>query len=238
VLMAGVVLTGAYTGRLWFGIFHGAEVKSTHYAAHHAGHLGGFDLPLIPLAIGAIGLGYLEAGTHALSTMLNGVVVASEVHLAPSALGLGAFALGALGFGLGVVLAKRPQKGLPVPGGETAGGLLGELAVLPQGVAAVHGGSVGRYLVVTVIGTALIAGLSLRPVEQSTLPVRLDKAGTTHPQARRSREPAAQGDAAAKPADGKADSRLKKLKPTLLPAAARDALRTRAKAKTATGAQP
>jgi NADH-quinone oxidoreductase subunit L len=58
VLMAGAVLTGAYTGRLWFGIFHGAEGKASHHAKEHAGHLAGFDLPLIPLAAGAVGLGY------------------------------------------------------------------------------------------------------------------------------------------------------------------------------------
>ena len=183
VLMVGAVITGAYTGRLWYGIFHGKDGKATHHAAHHAGHLGGFDLPLIHLALGAIGLGYLEAGTHGLSTLLGSAVShVGEIHVVTTALGLGAFALGALGFAGGIWLARLPQKGLPIPGGSMSGSLLGELQVLPQGIASVHGGSVGRYLVITLLGTAIIAALSLRPVA-SALPLRLDNMNSIHPDA-------------------------------------------------------
>lgn len=238
VLMAGVLLTGAYTGRLWFGIFHGREGRATHHAAHHSGHLGGFDLPLIPLAIGAIGLGYLEAGTHVLSSLLGSAVSnVGEVHLVPSALGLGAFALGATGFSLGIVLARTTQKGLPVPGGTVSGSLLGELKLLPQGVANVHGGSVGRYLVITVIGTAIIAAISMRPVS-SPLPTRVRNLGSIHPTATTKPAPAPT-DAP----DGAADAVERLRKPNggrLLQPAARDALRKRINAKkpVADGATP
>jgi NADH-quinone oxidoreductase subunit L len=170
MLLVGVVVTGAYTGRLWWGIFHGRDGAATHHAAEHAGHTQGFDWPLVPLAAGAIGLGYLEAGTHGLSTILGSVVKkAPEVHLAPTTLGVAAFALGLVGVGLGVWLARTPNKGLPVPGGELSSSVVGELRSVPVGVASVHRGTVGRYLVATVLGTAIIVGLSARPVT-STAP--------------------------------------------------------------------
>jgi hypothetical protein len=50
---------------------------------------------------------------------------------------------------------------------------LGELKVLPQGIAAIHSGSVGRYLAFTVIGTAILAALSLR-MTGVALPIRVD----------------------------------------------------------------
>jgi NADH-quinone oxidoreductase subunit L len=171
MLLVGVVVTGAYTGRLWWGIFHGRDGEATHHAAEHAGHTQGFDWPLLPLAAGAIGLGYLEAGTHGLSTILGSAVKnAPEVHPAPTNLGLAAFALGLVGVGLGVWLARMPNKGLPVPGGELSSSVVGELRSVPVGVASVHSGTVGRYLVATVLGTAVIAALSARPVTLTSPP--------------------------------------------------------------------
>lgn len=165
MLLVGVVVTGAYTGRLWWGIFHGRDGEATHHAAAHAGHTQGFDWPLLPLAVGAVGLGYVEAGTHGLSTVLAGAVKkAPEVHLAPSNLGLLAFVLALVGVGLGVVLARTAHKGLPVPGGELSSSVLGELRSIPTGVASIHSGAVGRYLVATVLGTAVIVALAARPV--------------------------------------------------------------------------
>jgi NADH-quinone oxidoreductase subunit L len=236
VLMAGAVLTGAYTGRLWFGIFHGAEGKASHHAKDHAGHLNGFDLPLLPLAAGAVGLGYLEAGTHGLSNMLGAAVSnVPEVHVAPTALGLGAFALGAVGFGLGILLAKRPQKGLPVPGGETSASLVGELQVLPQGIAAIHGGSVGRYLAFTVVGTALIAGLALRTT--GALPNRVEDGMSITPTVTLTGEKATKkgGKRDTKDRGANGDkSDKKRLDPArLLAPGARDALRKRLNVPTA-----
>jgi NADH:ubiquinone oxidoreductase subunit 5 (subunit L)/multisubunit Na+/H+ antiporter MnhA subunit len=180
LLMVGVVITGAYTGRLWWGIFQGADGEATHHAAEHAGHTGGFDLPLLPLAAGAIGLGYLEAGTHGLSTILGAAVKkAPEVHLMPTGLGLGAFALGLVGVGIGVFLARTQQKGLPVPGGELSSSVLGEFRTIPDGLAAVHNGTVGRYLVATVLGTAVVAALAARPVSGPLPTAGRPAAGTT-----------------------------------------------------------
>ena len=201
-LLAGVFLTGAYAGRLYFGLFHGVEGSASKHAHEHAGHLGGFDLPLIPLAIGAVALGYLEAGTHALSTVLGGSVLrAAEsghgVHLQPSVLGLGAFAIGAVGFvGVGRWLARLPNKGLPMPGGLLSGTLIDEVKVLPQGAAALHNGHVGRYLLVTMLGVAVVGGLALRtpthalptrlgePVVSPTKPKKDDAAKRANPRVR------------------------------------------------------
>ena len=177
MLMVGVVLTGAYTGRLWWGIFQGREGEASHHAAAHSGHMGAFDLPLIPLAIGAVFLGYLEAGTHGLSTMLGASVQhVPEVHVAPTSLGLVAFVLALVGVGCGVWLARRPEKGLPLPGGELSSSVLGELQSVPVGVAGIHNGTVGRYLFVTVLGTALVAGLASR-TSLAPLPTRLGSTG-------------------------------------------------------------
>ena len=128
-------------------------------------------------------LGYLEAGSHILSTVLGTSVLhaaqaGAEIHCLPTGLGLGAFALGALGFfGVGRWLAARPEKGLPVPGGLLADALVSDAKLLPQGVAAVHNGHVGRYLLLTVLGAAVIAGLALR-TPRAPLPKQTRKSNT------------------------------------------------------------
>jgi hypothetical protein len=161
-LFAGVFVTGAYGGRLYFGIFHGKQGEASAHA--HGDHLGAFDLPLVPLALGALGLGYLEGGTGLLHTLLGGAVAQGlEVHVAPDGMGWAAFGVALAGVGFGRFLAGLPQKGLPVPGGQGGGSVLAELRVIPEGLAALHGGRVGRYLLLTVLGAAVIGALALRP---------------------------------------------------------------------------
>jgi NADH-quinone oxidoreductase subunit L len=170
-LMAGVFVTGAYGGRLYFGIFHGEKGEASKHA--HADHLAGFDLPLVPLALGALGLGYLEGGTGVLHGLLGSAVKPGlEVHVAPDAMGWLAFGIAVAGVGFGRFLAGLPQKGLPVPGGEGGSSILAEVRILPEGLAALHGGRVGRYLLLTVLGAAVVGALSLRP-PTSPLPQRL-----------------------------------------------------------------
>jgi NADH-quinone oxidoreductase subunit L len=176
-LCVGTVLTGAYAGRMYSAVFLGKEGKASHHAAEHKGHLAGFDLPLIPLAIGAITLGYLEAGTQLLSTILKPVLSSTtmgEVHLMPTGLGLLAFALGAVGFGIGMWLGQTNQKTMPIVGADVLSSVVGELRFVPRSVAAMHAGSVGRYLVLSLGGVALLALLALRapsvPVPATSLP--------------------------------------------------------------------
>ncbi|OGQ26388.1 MAG: hypothetical protein A2138_19810, partial [Deltaproteobacteria bacterium RBG_16_71_12] len=68
LLLASTFLTGAYAGRLLFGVFLGAPGPASEHAAH-PGRI--FDLALVPLAAGAVLLGYVEAGTGALSGVLH-----------------------------------------------------------------------------------------------------------------------------------------------------------------------
>jgi hypothetical protein len=180
-LLVGVFVTGAYGGRLYFGIFHGKKGEASEHV--HADHLAGFDLPLIPLALGAVGLGYLEGGTGVLHGLLGNVVKAgAEVHVAPDAMGWAAFGIAIAGVFFGRFLAGLPQKGLPVPGGEGGSSILGEVRILPEGLAALHGGRVGRYLLLTVLGAAIVGALSLRP-PTSPLPQRVSGRGPAKPTA-------------------------------------------------------
>jgi NADH-quinone oxidoreductase subunit L len=174
VLLVGVFVTGAYGGRLYFGIFHGPKGAASVEA--HGDHLAPFDLPLIPLALGAVGLGYLEGGTGFLRGWLGASVAPGlEVHVVPDLWGIVAFVIAVAGVVFGRFLAGLPQKGLPVPGGQ-GGGIVGEVRILPEGLASLHSGRVGRYLLWTVLGACVVALLSLRP-PTSALPTRLGGSG-------------------------------------------------------------
>ena len=58
-LFIGVLLTGLYTGRLFFTVFHGP--RRYQGELHHSSPMmeSAMLWPLVPLAIGAIFLGYL-----------------------------------------------------------------------------------------------------------------------------------------------------------------------------------
>ncbi|MBM4280634.1 MAG: NADH-quinone oxidoreductase subunit L [Deltaproteobacteria bacterium] len=173
-LLAGVFVTGAYGGRLYFGIFHGKKGEASAHA--HGDHLAAFDLPLLPLAAGALGLGYLEGGTGLLHGLLgNTVKPGLAVHVVPDGMGWLAFGIAVAGVLFGRFLAGLPQKGLPVPGGEGGSSVVAEVRILPEGLAALHGGRVGRYLFLTMLGAAVVAGLSLRP-PSGELPRRVGRA--------------------------------------------------------------
>jgi NADH:ubiquinone oxidoreductase subunit 5 (subunit L)/multisubunit Na+/H+ antiporter MnhA subunit len=160
-LLAGsALLTGLYTGRLFFGVFYGPERE----AAHHVHKPDGLLIwPLVPLAIGAVTFGYLEAGTHMLSSLVKGAVVMAEVpqvHMI-SGLGLGLFAIGLVGFALSYV-AVLGNRALPAPAGSLVGALWDEVKALPAGVAGAQTGRLGRYVFITLVGTVVMLVLGLR----------------------------------------------------------------------------
>ena len=173
LLLGGAFITGAYAGRLLFGVFLGAAGPATAQA-HHPGKL--FDLALLPLAAGAIALGYVEAGTSGLSRVLAGVVVAGEpVHVQPTLLGLGAFGIGLLGVAAGALLARTRSKCLPLP--PLAGlwqALWGEAQAIPEGVAALHTGRVSRYALIGVLGVAVCVGVVIAPVAGKDAPPAIE----------------------------------------------------------------
>src|SRR5204863_6532824 len=73
-LFIGVILTGLYTGRLFFGAFHGP--RRYQGELHHGSPLMESTMlwPLVPLAIGAIFLGYLEWPLPILANIFGDVV--------------------------------------------------------------------------------------------------------------------------------------------------------------------
>ena len=93
LIFAGVFLTGMYTGRLFFGVFHGP--RRYHGPLHQPP--GVMLWPLAPLAVGAVILGYLEWPVPILSTVLGDTVGHAE-PVRPSVMGLVAGALGLAGF--------------------------------------------------------------------------------------------------------------------------------------------
>jgi NADH:ubiquinone oxidoreductase subunit 5 (subunit L)/multisubunit Na+/H+ antiporter MnhA subunit len=168
VLLGSVVITGAYAGRLYAGVFLGKPGASSEHA--HAPSFAKFDAPLLPLALGAVLLGYTECFTHLLSGFLKPTMRISadlEVHFV-SMLGLQAFALGVVGFGLGVLIARTKEKSLPLPPASLWHALWGEVRALPEGVAALHGGRVGRYALLSVLGVAVVVARALAPTPIST----------------------------------------------------------------------
>jgi NADH-quinone oxidoreductase subunit L len=203
ILLGSVVLTGAYAGRLLFGVFYGPEGESSK-DAHAPGTL--FTLPLVPLALGAVFLGWIEAGTHGLSRLLGGTVAAGEPVHVFSLLGLGAFGLGALGVGLGWLIAQTRTKCLPAPPRRLTDALLGEVRALPEGIAAVHAGRVSRYALIGLLGSALVVFLAQRPGSAAAAPA------PAAPVARAEDAPPAEGKPLSPvgPRDGKEEERAKR----------------------------
>ncbi len=173
LLLGGAFLTGAYAGRLLFGMFLGPLGP----ASEHASHPGTiFDVALLPLAAGAVALGYAEAGTGALSGLLKGVVAAGEpVHVQPTLLGLGAFGIGVFGVAAGALLARTRSKCLPLPPlAELWQALWGEAQAIPEGVAALHTGRVSRYALIGLLGIAIAVGVAIAPVAGKDAPPAIE----------------------------------------------------------------
>jgi hypothetical protein len=171
-----------YTGRLFFGVFHGPR---RYHGDLHRGRPSmesAMYWSLVPLALGALFLGYLEWPVPLLSRTLHDVIGEAE-PVTPSLMGLIAGALGLAGFGL---MAWRSQPAT-VPAvthaaGFQAGTAHGDdvegaaaqeppigwvevLAGASYGIArlftGVQSGHLGRYMLVTVLGLAVILLLTL-----------------------------------------------------------------------------
>jgi len=174
-LFGGVFLTGMYTGRLFFGVFHGP--KKYHGPIHQPA--GVMLWPLVPLAIGAVLLGYLEWPVPLLSRVLGGTVGPAEAVHFPSVMGLAAGALGLVGFGIaGWRPAAQPVRATaPVaahhdghgdhyvedlePGVGWADWAAEQGYGLANAVAGVQSGHLSRYIFISVLGVAAILLLTL-----------------------------------------------------------------------------
>jgi NADH:ubiquinone oxidoreductase subunit 5 (subunit L)/multisubunit Na+/H+ antiporter MnhA subunit len=183
-LFGGVFLTGLYIGRLFFGVFHGpagaessvlrAEPASAHAARgtqHSVLHKPSPLLlwPLLPLAIGALLLGYLEWPVPALATVLGDTAGHAEPAHFTTPLGFFAGVLGLAGFALAgwrggeraaaerrhaAEKAREPEGGWVEAVGDFGANLSGRLA-------AAHSGQLGQYALASVLGIALILLIGL-----------------------------------------------------------------------------
>ena len=180
-LFFGVFLTGWYTGRLFFGVFHGPRkyLGPLHYPP------GVMLWPLVPLAVGAVVLGYLEWPVPLLSTVLGDTAGHAE-PVRPNVNSLIAGALGLAGFGFAAWRTGPQPAVLPIPpsSGQAAEahGVEHEtehydeplepgaawatwLANLSYGIAnpiaRFQSGHLSRYILVSVLGIAAILLLTL-----------------------------------------------------------------------------
>jgi NADH:ubiquinone oxidoreductase subunit 5 (subunit L)/multisubunit Na+/H+ antiporter MnhA subunit len=117
LLLGGVILTGLYIGRLFSLVYLAAPADA--HAVHHEPDSERFmNWALVPLMVGAIGLGYPGGW---LQTQLGSVLGDTEALpglITP--IGLLAFALGAIGFGLAwwYFVARVPAAAIARPSAE------------------------------------------------------------------------------------------------------------------------
>ncbi len=179
VLVAMAGLTGAYAGRLYFATFHGSrghgsrgpggEASGSDAGANAAGQgdhavhapSGWLVWPLVPLAFGALGFGFLEVPGGLLSRALAGVVDAPELTPVVTRLGLVAGAIGLAGFFAGRLLV--PARSIPLPAARPAWVQASSDAFdfLAEQTLALHTGRTSRYLLVTVVTASLAVGFVL-----------------------------------------------------------------------------
>jgi NADH-quinone oxidoreductase subunit L len=148
LLLGSVLLTGLYTGRLWFAVF-GRRDSALH--AHAPGAC--MMLPLVLLAVAAIGSGWFGP---ALASLLAGSGEAPAVH-AWSGLGALAGALGALGFVFAGLWVKKSGSGAQLPAFGVPwvdGARDGSLSVA-RAIAGLHDGRLVGYLFCCLVGTGL-----------------------------------------------------------------------------------
>jgi len=150
LLLGSVLLTGLYTGRLWFAVFLRADSQLHTHAPDRL-----LQGPLVPLALGAVGLGWL--GT-ALGTVLAPALGPAPAVHAVSGLGLVAGGLGLGGFLLAGAWVRARGSGarlptLSLPWVDAAASCANRAAT---GVARVHSGRLGGYLFTAMVGVAVI----------------------------------------------------------------------------------
>jgi NADH-quinone oxidoreductase subunit L len=166
-LLAGATfLSGLYSGRMFFGVFHGSDYSADGEHEHTEVEPAPMRWPLMPLAIGALILGYLEWPYGILSRLLGGAVVHAEPVSAVSTIGSVAAGLGILGFAAAGFLRGRTA-GVTVPVSEPVGvrwvePIASTSEALSRLLGGVHSGHLGRYLLASLIGIVAIIWIGLR----------------------------------------------------------------------------
>ncbi|MDQ6669161.1 MAG: NADH-quinone oxidoreductase subunit L [Chloroflexota bacterium] len=158
LLLGGVVLTGVYIGRL-FAIVYLAPAADAHAVHHDAESERPMNWSLVPLMFGAIVLGYF--GTW-LQGRLSSTLGDAEVLPGPITLvGLAAFALGAIGFGLASWYFSRPAAAQieTEPSYRPDGwvrAIAGAGYAVSDGLAQIQSGVLPRYALGSLVGLAVI----------------------------------------------------------------------------------
>ncbi len=118
-LLASVLLTGAYIGRLYFRVYHGPvpqskdpERDTAHKPAEHRDPSAErfMDWALIPLMVASIVAGYLAWPSPWLQHLLGQAVGEAEALNPFNPMGFVAMALGLVGFGVSGWLQRRPAR--------------------------------------------------------------------------------------------------------------------------------
>lgn len=161
LLLAGVLLTGLYIGRL-FGIVYGAPVLDAHAAHHDPAAERPMNFALVPLMIGSLVLGYLGGF---LNTRLEPVFGTPEpLPGLISMPGLIAFALGAIGFAVSYMRVTREPSTAASPAyaepsyraAPWVGAIAGAGYAVSRGLARVQSGALATYVLGSFLGLALI----------------------------------------------------------------------------------
>jgi NADH-quinone oxidoreductase subunit L len=166
LLLAGVILTGLYIGRL-FSIVYLAPPVDVHAVHHDAESERPMNWSLVPLMVGAIAFGWLGSWLQGMLAAPLGEIEALPPLVDPR--GLLAFALGAVGFGLAwwyftrraeaVALAAREPAEEREPTYRAAGwvNLLADAGyAVARSLSRVHSGGLPRYALGSFIGLALV----------------------------------------------------------------------------------
>jgi NADH-quinone oxidoreductase subunit L len=160
LLLGGVVLTGLYIGRL-FSIVYLAPAGDPHAVHHDPESERPMNWSLVPLMVGAVVFGYLG---YWLQGRLSSTLGESEVLPGPITLvGVLAFALGAIGFGLAWYFTGRALPGHAQDEREPSYRPDGWVrAIASAGYAAalslsrIHSGILPRYALGSLVGLAVI----------------------------------------------------------------------------------
>ena len=177
VMVAAAGLTGAYAGRLYFATFYGlrgmdarggdSREDASHGDGEHAVHApsGWLVWPLVPLALGALGFGFLEVPGGLLSRALVGVVEVPEATPlgtgVVTGLGLVAGAIGLAGFFAGRLLVPSQSMPAPAPRPVWVQASVDALDFLAEKTLAFHTGRTSHYLLATLVTTALAVAFVL-----------------------------------------------------------------------------
>jgi NADH-quinone oxidoreductase subunit L len=154
LLLAAVLLTGLYAGRLFFGVFGPAPRERAPGELHLPDRL--LVWPMLPLAAGALLLGWAGAPLASLLGQPYAAQLLAPHLLSPS--GLGAGALGLLGF-CAAFLWQRAAAGearLPMLGVDWVPRAAGVGRAMGRAVASLHNGRLGLYMFASVLGIGLI----------------------------------------------------------------------------------